>query len=134
MKKSVLALLLLVSGIAHSAQEPVKRWVQIADNNIAKYYLKDYSIKFSKNDAGIPIVFGIGMRVGKDKSRQVFQYYVKTAACTNEYGVVYWATTEGVYVGEADFAFKQGTVGSNIAEGLCSALDHDKRPPHKPPV
>jgi hypothetical protein len=133
MKKTfAISLLALAAGVVHAAApDSVDGWSRVASstNQGLVYFIKNKSVDLSKNAGGDTIVYAVGMQINRESQREVYQFYVKVSACTDEYGMLYRTTTEGKYIGESPFAFNQGSVGAAIAETLCAVLDNARKTP-----
>lgn len=98
-------------------------WINIVSSPQSVFSIKVGSLRIANNDSGQKVVAAVGRVTNKTSSKiEPAQWYVTLDHCKMQRGNLVITDVVGNFLSETQFVFKLGTVGSEIAEFLCSAV------------
>lgn len=116
MKNLLLILLMTISVTVNAADE----WFFVSSTDKLNYDVKVGSVRIIKNNAGVPVVVGVGKVTNKANNEISFeQVYVTLSHCAAGYGSLVTVDLNGKVNYDNDFVFGGGTMASTISKFLC---------------
>ena len=119
MKKIILAGAMMLGATSAFCQD----WINITSNDTTRYDGRAGTRLLGKTKAGTPMVIAQGRVFNTiEKSYSYQKWYVSLADCKAGYGKLIVLKLDGEFYLETDFVENGGSVGSAIAEMLCTPV------------
>ena len=116
--------LVLTLAAACSCAMAADDWVEIATGGGRAFSVKASTVRLGNNDSGVPVVLATGRITYADSGKiEANMWYVPLSHCKAKQGNMGITDVNGNFQTSIDFVFGLGSVGSQIAETLCSVAD-----------
>jgi hypothetical protein len=124
MKKLITLLATTLALSAYALPKAEDLWVSAATAaDGTDYSVLKGSAGVTKNDNGLPVVAVRGRIVKSNGDITPQMWYVPLDDCLRGQGTFVIMDANGAYQGNSQFAFSGGTIGSMIAEVLCTVAE-----------
>jgi len=126
--KKILGAVLLVAACSSVVAADDDEWIEYATTPTDKFYLKKGTGEVINNKSGEEVFMAIHKNLDMKKKEISFRkVYVRQKDCESGAGKVVFLYVGGNFDDEVDFVLGGGSVGSTLAEYLCSTYESVKR-------